>query len=79
MEYHPGISIHHIAIGGGIMAAVFAIGSCLIFFFGISEVRWFLWLSIPAAIGVAALLRVLHKRRPVELTGVDEATRFKLD
>ena len=33
MKYHPGISIHHIAIGGGLMAAVFAIGSCLIFFF----------------------------------------------
>ena len=79
MKYHPGISIHHIAIGGGLMAAVFAIGSCLIFFFGISEVRWFLFLSIPAAIGVAALLHALYERRPVELTGVDEATRFKLD
>jgi hypothetical protein len=79
MKYHPGISIHHIAIGGGLMAAVFAIGSCLIFFFGISEVRWFLLLSIPVAVGVAALLHELYKHRPIELTGVDEATRFKLD
>ena len=79
MEHHPGISMHHIAVGGGLMAALFAIGSCLIFFFGISEIRWFLLLSIPLALGVAALLHVVHKRRPVELAGVDEATRFKLD
>ena len=78
MDYHPGISIHHITIGGGLMAAVFAIGSCLIFFFGISEIRWFLLLSIPFALGVAALLHFLYKRRPVELAGIDEATRFKL-
>ena len=78
MDYHPGISIHRIAIGGGLMAAVFAIGSCLIFFFGISEIRWFLLLSIPLALGVAALLHFLYKRRPVELAGIDEATRLKL-
>jgi hypothetical protein len=27
---------------------------------------------------VAALLHVVYKRRPVELTGLDEATRLKL-
>jgi hypothetical protein len=53
MKQHPGISIHHIAIGGGTMGAVFAIGTCLIFFFGIVEV----------------LLHVFYKRRPVERTG----------
>ena len=79
MKQHPGISIHHIAIGGGIMGAVVAIGSCLIFFFGVVEVRWFLLLSIPFAVGVAALLRVYYKRRSIEVTGADEATRIKLD
>ena len=79
MEQHPGISIHHIPIGGGIMGAVFAIGSCLIFFFGVVEVRWFLLLSFPFAIGVAALLHAYYNRRPVEVTGADEATRIKLD
>jgi hypothetical protein len=79
MKQHPGISIHHIAIGGGIMGVVFAIGTCLIFFFGVVEVRWFLLLSVPFAIGVAALLHVYYKRRPVEVTGADEATRIKLD
>jgi hypothetical protein len=69
MKQHPGISIHHIAIGGGTMGAVFAIGTCLIFFFGIVEVRWFLLLSLPFAIGVAVLLHVFYKRRPVERTG----------
>ena len=77
MEPHTGPLIHRIAIGGGIMGAVFAVGCCLIFFLGVGEVRWFLLLSIPLGLCIAALLYLYHKRRPVELTGVDDKIRLK--
>ncbi len=78
-ELHQGPLINRIAVGGGIMGAVFAVGTCLMFFFGVWQVRWFLLLSLPLGLCIAALLYVYHKRRPVELTGVDEETRLKLD
>ena len=78
IERHPGISIHRIAIGGGIMGAVFAVGVCFIFFFGVVEVRWFLLLSLPLGLAIAALLHYAYKRKPVEVTGADDETRLKL-
>lgn len=60
------------------MGAVFAVGVCLIFFLGVVEVRWFLLLSLPLGLCIAGFLYVFHKRRPVELTGADAATRLKL-
>ncbi len=70
MERHPGISIHNIAVGGGIMGAVFAVGTCLIFFIGVVQVRWFLLLSLLLGLCIAALLYFWHKRKPVELTRI---------
>ena len=78
MKLHPGIAIHRIAIGGGIMGAVFALGVCLIFVLGVYEVRWFLLLSMPLGFCIAAVLYAIHKRRPVELTGIDDKTPLKL-
>ena len=78
MERHPGISMHHIAVGGGIMGAVFTVGTCLIFFVGVVQVRWFLLFSLPLGLCIAALLYVWHKRKPVEVTGADDKTRMKL-
>jgi hypothetical protein len=64
---HPGISIHRIAVGGGIMGALFAIGSALIFVIGIPLGPWFLLASILLGTAVAGGLYVWHKRHPVEI------------
>jgi len=79
MERHPGISIHRIAVGGGIMGAVFGVGVCVIFLVGVVEVRWFLLMSLALGVAIAALLHFVHGRKPVEVTGADDETRLKLD
>lgn len=48
MERHPSISIHRIAVGDGIMGAVFGVGVCVIFLVGVVEVRWFLLIRCAA-------------------------------
>ena len=60
--------MHRIAVGGGVMGAVFAIGSVFIFVVGLPVSRWFLLGSLLFGIGVAALLYAWHKKHPVELT-----------
>ena len=75
---HPGILTQRILIGGGVMGAVFAIGSCLMFL-TLAEVRGFFLISVPVGIVSAALIIWWHKRRPVQLSGIDEETRLKLD
>jgi len=60
--------MHRIAVGGGIMGALFAVGSSLIFLFGLPASRWFLLASFFVGVGVAVLLYFWHKRHPVELT-----------
>lgn len=52
------------------MGAVFAVGTCLIFFVGVVQVRWFLLLSLLLGLCVAALLYFWHKRKPAELTRI---------
>ena len=66
LERHPGITMHRIAIGGGIMGALFALGTSLIFLIGIPATRLFLVASVFVGVGVAGLLYVWHKRHPVE-------------
>jgi len=64
---HPGISIHRMAVGGGIMSALFAIGTALIFVIGVPLGPWFLLASILFGIAVATGLYFWHKRNPVEI------------
>jgi len=69
--------MHRIAVGGGIMGIVFALGSAVIFLVGLPASRWFLLASIFAGVGVAGLLWVWHKRHPVEYTDLYEPPRRK--
>jgi hypothetical protein len=66
-ERHPGISIHRIAVGGGIMGALFAIGMVLIFVLGVPLGPWFLLASALLGTVVAVGLYVWHKGHPVEI------------
>jgi hypothetical protein len=60
--------MHRIAVGGGVMGALVAVGSVSIFVLGLPVSRWFLLGSSLFGIGVAALLYAWHKKHPVELT-----------
>jgi hypothetical protein len=55
-------------IGGGLMSALFAIGTVLIFVIGVPLGPWFLLASILLGTAVAVALYFWHKRNPVELT-----------
>jgi hypothetical protein len=66
-ERHPGISIHRMAIGGGIMGGLFTIGTVLIFVIGVPLGPWFLLASALLGASVAAGLYLWHKGHPVEI------------
>ena len=67
LEGHPGITMHRIAVGSGVMGALVAVGSLLIFVLGLPVSRWFLLGSSLFGLVVAALLYAWHKKHPVEL------------
>jgi hypothetical protein len=77
LENHSGITMHRIAVGGGIMGAVFAIGSVFIFVVGLPVSRWFLLGSSLFGIGIAAVLYAWHKKHPVELTDLQDLSAPK--
>jgi hypothetical protein len=79
LEKHPGITMHRIAVGGGVMGAVFAVGCSVIFLLGVPATRWFLLASLFVGVGVAVLLYVWHKRHPVEYTDLYQPPRSKSD
>jgi len=64
--------MHRIAVGGGVMGALFAIGAVVIVVFGVPVSRWFLLASLFFGMGVAVWLYIWHKRHPVELTGLQQ-------
>ena len=81
LERHPGITMHRIAVGGGVMGALFAIGTTLIFVIGVPFGGLFLVASAVLGTGIAAMLYFWHKNKPVELTDLhhppppDQTTR----
>ena len=60
--------MHRIAVGGGMMGALFTVGTILIFVMGLPMGPWFLSGSILLGTGVAAALYLWHQKNPVELT-----------
>jgi hypothetical protein len=57
------IRIDRIPVSGGIMGAVFALGTLAIFLAALPEVRWFLMLALPLGILIALVLN-LRRARP---------------
>jgi hypothetical protein len=60
-NYHPGISMHHIKVGGCVAGAIFALGTVLMVLLGIPVAKWFLLGSVIAGIAVFFLLRRVHR------------------
>lgn len=60
---HPGITMHKLSFGGGLMGLLFAVGSGLIFVLGFPTLWYFVALALALGIVVATLLRLLHQSR----------------
>lgn len=76
---HPGITMHKLSFGGGLMGLVFAVGSALIFVLGFPTLWYFVALAAALGIGVAALLRFYNEGRsdrdkPLSILSVPETT-----
>jgi hypothetical protein len=76
---HPGITMHRLSFGGGLMGLVFAVGSALIFVLGFPTLWYFVALATALGIGVAALLRFFNEGRsdrdkPLSILSVPEAS-----
>jgi hypothetical protein len=60
-DFHPGINFHKLPVSGAAGLLV-AVGSTLIFVFGIPMVKWFLAGAFAVGLGVAGALWIFHKR-----------------
>jgi len=60
---HPGITMHKLSFGGGIEGLTFAIGSALIFLFGLPSLWYFVVLAFVLGVGIAVFLRTTSDRR----------------
>ena len=57
----PQINVSKIPGGTGIAGALFAVGSMLIFLFGVPRIRYFFIASIVLGCGVALILRFIRR------------------
>src|SRR5215469_12846966 len=74
----PQINISKIPGGTGIAGALFAIGSMLIFLFGVPRIRYFFIGAIVVGCGIALILRFVRRETPGEpwiLPANDDADR----
>ena len=61
---HPGINMHKIPVGGGIIGLLFAIGTAVIFILGFPTLWYFVVFSAGLGIAIALLIRILHSAPP---------------
>lgn len=76
---HPGITMHKLSFGGGLMGLVFAVGSALIFVLGFPTLWYFVALAAALGVAIAVLLRFFHEGRsdrhkPLSILSVPEAS-----
>jgi hypothetical protein len=60
-DYHPGIRIHAIKVGGCVAGAIFALGMMAIVLIGIPIAKWFF---VAALVGGVAAYFVIHATDP---------------
>jgi hypothetical protein len=74
---HPGISMHKLSFGGGLMGLLFAAGSALIFIFGLPALWYFVAFALALGLGIALFLRkasdrLSQRNKPMSLFAVSE-------
>lgn len=62
-DWHPGITMHRLRIGGGIAGFIFTAGSLLVFLIGVPAFRSFLALSIVVGVAIAVAFRAMRRNR----------------
>ena len=60
---HPGINMHKLPVGEGVMGILFAVGSAVIFILGFPTLWYFVAFSAGLGIGIAFLIRLVHRHR----------------
>ena len=58
---HPGISIHHIQVGGGIAGLMFTVTCMLVFLLGVPALWYFLGGAIALGAGIAVVLTMVRR------------------
>ena len=76
---HPGINMHKLPVGGGVMGILFAAGSAVIFILGFPTLWYFVALSAGLGIGFAFLIRFVHRHhsdrsRPLSILTAGETS-----
>jgi hypothetical protein len=59
---HPGITMHKLSFGGGLMGLLFALGSALIFVLGFPTLWYFVAFALVLGVGIAVFLRSASNR-----------------
>jgi len=60
---HPGIDMAKIPVGGGVAGVIFAVGSMLVFLFGIPSLWYFLVLAVALGAGIGVVLHYTDRAR----------------
>lgn len=76
-DRHPGINMHKLPVGGGVVGIIFAIGSAVIFIVGFPTLWYFVALAFGLGIAIAVVLKVASHRlsdrgKPLSILTVDE-------
>ena len=71
VAYHPGISMHHISVGGNMAGLIFVLATVLIFGIGIPALLVLLVISGILGILASGIIRRWHKRHPYIVHSLD--------
>ena len=63
---HPGIAIHRVPVGADIPGLLFAVGMIFIFLLAVPVLWYVLVGGVVLGIGIAILLRAIHRAQPYE-------------
>ncbi|MGH7463476.1 MAG: hypothetical protein ACREMA_20905, partial [Longimicrobiales bacterium] len=62
-DYHPGVRIHAIRVGGCVGGAIFTIGLMAIFLIGVPIAKWFFLAAVVGGIAAFFLIHATDRSR----------------
>jgi hypothetical protein len=65
-EAHPGIAVHKVPVGADVPGLLFAVGMVFIFLLAVPALSYVLAGAAVLGLGIACILRVLHRSQPFE-------------
>lgn len=75
-DRHPGINIHKLPVGGGLIGVLFAVGSAVIFILGFPTLWYFVAFSAGLGTVIALIFRIVRQRmsnrnKPLSILATD--------